>query len=167
MDRIEKHPDFDIYVSTSGAVFNSKMVLKKLSTRYDGYLVTSVGGRGIPIRRVHHLVLETFVGPCPEGMETRHLNGDPSDNRLENLAWGSREDQISDQKKHGTFSKPPVKKGRDNPRYAGVFDGERMSNALSEYKKSSISLRELSRIHGVSRTHLRRQISKLGVCKEV
>ncbi len=38
--------------------------------------------------QVHRLVLEAFVGPCPEGMQARHLNGDPGDNRLPNLAWG-------------------------------------------------------------------------------
>src|SRR5262245_15574121 len=40
-------------------------------------------------RSVHHLVLEAFVGPRPSGMEARHLNDDPSDNRLVNLAYGT------------------------------------------------------------------------------
>src|SRR5215471_1608313 len=39
---------------------------------------------------VHRLILEAFVGPCPKGMEARHLNGDRQDNRLVNLAWGTR-----------------------------------------------------------------------------
>ena len=51
---------------------------------------------------VHRLVLEAFVGPCPEGMECRHLNGDPSDNRVENLAWGTHQDNMDDRSKHGT-----------------------------------------------------------------
>lgn len=44
----------------------------------------------------HRLVLEAFRGPCPEGMECRHLNGDPLDNRLDNLAWGTREENEMD-----------------------------------------------------------------------
>ena len=41
--------------------------------------------------RVHNLVLLTFVGPRPDGCpETRHLNSDPSDNRLSNLAYGTQ-----------------------------------------------------------------------------
>lgn len=51
---------------------------------------------------VHRLVLEAFVGPCPEGMECRHLNGDRSDNRLENLCWGTPKQQAEDRMKHGT-----------------------------------------------------------------
>lgn len=30
------------------------------------------------------------LGPCPAGHETRHLNDIPDDNRLENLAWGTK-----------------------------------------------------------------------------
>ncbi len=51
--------------------------------------------------KVHHLVLEAFVGPRPEGMECRHLNGDPFDNRPENLAWGTRSENALDKVRHG------------------------------------------------------------------
>lgn len=51
---------------------------------------------------IHRLVLETFVGPCPAGMECRHLNGDRIDNRVENLAWGTRQQNAYDRIAHGT-----------------------------------------------------------------
>lgn len=38
---------------------------------------------------VHVLVLEAFVCPRPKGLEARHRNGQPQDNRVENLAWGT------------------------------------------------------------------------------
>lgn len=50
---------------------------------------------------VHRLVLIAFVGPCPPGKESRHLNDDPSDNRLENLAWGTRLENAADAKRNG------------------------------------------------------------------
>lgn len=53
-------------------------------------------------RRVHRLVLEAFVGPCPDGMEARHLDGNPTNNRLENLAWGSHQENEADKRAHGT-----------------------------------------------------------------
>lgn len=52
--------------------------------------------------KVHRLVLEAFVGPCPEGMECRHLNGNPADNRLANLVWGSKSQNELDKVHHGT-----------------------------------------------------------------
>ena len=35
--------------------------------------------------RVAKIIYETFVGPVPQGMEIDHINGDNTDNRLENL----------------------------------------------------------------------------------
>jgi hypothetical protein len=54
-------------------------------------------------RALHRLVLEAFVGPCPGGMEARHLNGVPADNRLENLVWSTHRDNIADKSRHGTI----------------------------------------------------------------
>lgn len=46
---------------------------------------------------VQILVMDAFGGPAPLGVNTRkHLNGDPSDNRLSNLAWDSRDDGMTD-----------------------------------------------------------------------
>jgi hypothetical protein len=45
---------------------------------------------------VHYLVLKTFVGERPPGMDIRHLNGDPKDNRLCNLRYGTRTENILD-----------------------------------------------------------------------
>jgi len=53
-------------------------------------------------RAVHRLVLETYIGPCPEGMECRHLNGNPTDNNLGNLMWGTRSENQIDSVMHGT-----------------------------------------------------------------
>ncbi len=55
------------------------------------------------IRRVHVLILTAFVGPCPEGMECRHLNGNRHDNRLSNLAWGTYAENTRDRIQHGTM----------------------------------------------------------------
>ena len=57
-------------------------------------------GRG-NIRYVHHLVLETFVGPKQEGYECRHLDGDAGNNTLSNLCWGIRDENIADMRYHG------------------------------------------------------------------
>ncbi len=43
---------------------------------------------------VHRLVLEAFVGVCPKGHEALHLNHNPADNRLVNLRYGTRSENI-------------------------------------------------------------------------
>lgn len=60
-----------------------------------------VDGKSIQ-KSVHRLILEAFDGPCPDGMEARHLNGNKLDNRLRNLAWGTRKENMQDRTKHGT-----------------------------------------------------------------
>lgn len=51
---------------------------------------------------VHVLVLTTFVGPCPEGMECRHLDGCNTNNHVDNLAWGTVAENHKDKILHGT-----------------------------------------------------------------
>ena len=55
---------------------------------------------------VHKLVLLAFVGAAPEKYECLHSNGIPSDNRLENLRWGTRSENIKDAVRHGTWLTP-------------------------------------------------------------
>ena len=51
---------------------------------------------------VHKAVLLAFRGPCPPGMESRHGDGRPSNNRLDNLSWGTKAENEADKLAHGT-----------------------------------------------------------------
>lgn len=55
-------------------------------------------------QKVHQLVAAAFLGPRPEGMEVRHLDGDPLNNRLDNLAYGTPSENSQDSIRHGTHS---------------------------------------------------------------
>jgi hypothetical protein len=59
---------------------------------------------------VHRLVLETFVGPCPQGTEGSHIDGDTANNRLDNLCWESHFDNEQRKNEHGTrwFKEPTL-----------------------------------------------------------
>lgn len=52
-------------------------------------------------KKVHRLVLEAFVGPCPPGMECCHGNDVPTDNRLANLRWASTSANAGDRVANG------------------------------------------------------------------
>src|SRR5215210_6870775 len=52
---------------------------------------------------VHRLILEAFVSPPPEGMVGRHFpDRDPSNNRIDNLSWGTPLQNTADRIAHGT-----------------------------------------------------------------
>ena len=70
----------------------------------SGYLkvrLTEPDGRRVN-RYVHRLVANAFLGPRPAGAQLRHLNGDKTDNRAANLAWGTALDNAKDRNTHGT-----------------------------------------------------------------
>jgi len=50
----------------------------------------------------HRFVMEVFVGPCPVGTQCCHNNGNPADNRVENLRWDTQLNNIADRDRHGT-----------------------------------------------------------------
>lgn len=85
----------------SGTNYPGKLL--KAGTRPKGYRYAQLTLANGVTRywAIHRLVLEAFVGPCPEGMETRHLNGVRNDNRLSNLRWDTHAENIADIKKHG------------------------------------------------------------------
>lgn len=52
---------------------------------------------------VHRLVLEAFVGPCPDGMEGCHdPDPNPSNNAISNLRWDTKKANQADRVRHGT-----------------------------------------------------------------
>lgn len=65
-------------------------------------------------KRVHRLVLEAFVGPCPEGMECSHADDNKYNNRLVNLSWDTRENNLAKRKmfrdEFGRWSNRPARR---------------------------------------------------------
>lgn len=93
---------------------------------------------------VHRLVLEAFVGPCPDGMECRHLDGNPTNNKLENLCWGTHEENWQDQLAHG---KVPFGERHHNSKLT--------AEQVEEIKKTQKSFKYVEEL-----------ADKFGVCKK-
>lgn len=88
---------------TDGHVYRGRLLKQRPNVK--GYLRVALSfGCKTVSRSVHSLVLEAFVGKRPDGHETRHLNGIKSDNRLENLQWGTRLENAVDKRIHGVIA---------------------------------------------------------------
>ena len=55
-----------------------------------GYFRIKINGKH---KKIHRLVCESFLGP-QEGKEVNHINGVKTDNRLENLEWVTRSENL-------------------------------------------------------------------------
>lgn len=79
---------------------------RKPFVRGDGYSAVTLSLRGKKSTfTIHRLVLETFVGPRPEGGVARHLDGDPGNNDVGNLKWGTQSENMADAERHGTVAR--------------------------------------------------------------
>lgn len=75
----------------------------KLTCDSRGYPGVRFSRAGImESRPVHHLVMEEFAGPRPEGQEIRHLNDVKTDCRWpENLVYGTKKENFADRVVNG------------------------------------------------------------------
>ena len=79
----------------------------------NGYYTVSLGRYNSHC--VHRLVAEAFIGPRPSGFDVRHKDGGLIDNRVENLEYGTRLDNIQDAMKHGTYRLGLIKRYKIHP----------------------------------------------------
>lgn len=71
--------------------------------RRQGYPTVSLARDGKKsARRIHRLVLEAFVGPCPPGMVACHNDGVRSNSDLSNVRWDTPRANSDDTLRHGT-----------------------------------------------------------------
>jgi hypothetical protein len=89
---LKKIPNFPNYFLNEGGRLYStqfkELRKRRLYIQKDGYAkaVLSKGGKSCYLY-LHRLMLETFIGPCPEGMEADHIDMNPRNNHISNLRW--------------------------------------------------------------------------------
>lgn len=152
-------PGFDRYrVTSDGRVQTSwvrgskrrgdwrDMVPRKDAKGYVGVILCA--GPGLPRRyvRVHRLVAEAFI-PKHSGQScVRHLDGNPANNRADNLAWGSYADNELDKRFHGTwftrFNGKLTERHRQEIRNR-ARDGERQKALAAEFGVSRPTITRL------------------------
>ena len=54
--------------------------------------------------KIHQLVTTAFIGPCPEGKEVAHDDGNPENNAVTNLKYKTKSDNALDMIRHGTHN---------------------------------------------------------------
>ena len=73
-------------VSNHGRVRTANGIITEGSERPNGYRQAGINGK---THYVHRLVAQAFLGPPPSEKHTQvnHIDGDPANNRADNLEW--------------------------------------------------------------------------------
>lgn len=100
---------------------------------------------------VHVLVLTAFVGPCPDGMQGRHLDGCRSNCALGNLAWGTPKENAADRDAHGTTARGQ-KCGRSKLTDADVAEIRRQLAA----GRKQLAIGAAFHVHNATISHIHR-----------
>lgn len=98
-----------------GKIIEQRYKQRQLKPTLDhsGYYRVHLGINGKKYNySVHRMVLMAFIGMPPENYHGCHNNGISTDNRIENLRWGSMLENARDRVKHGSY-----KRGKDHPMY--------------------------------------------------
>lgn len=99
-------PDYDskYQVSNLGRVKSRRGLLKPFKGG-RGYLRVGFYKKGengkLRCKSVHSLVLLAFDQPRPEGSIIRHLDGNPANNTIDNLSYGTSKENEKDKQGHG------------------------------------------------------------------
>lgn len=96
------------FVSDDGCVYSEKskqrIELKPWENKRSGHLRVTLRVESMTVKEyVHRLVALVFQGSPPTTEhETRHLDGNPKNNALLNLTWGTHTENMQDMVRHGT-----------------------------------------------------------------
>ena len=78
-----------------------------------GYLKVKLRGGKPRLVRIHSLVLRTFKGNRPKGLEGCHNDGEKLNNHISNLRWDTHKNNMQDATKHGAFKHRKKTGGRN------------------------------------------------------
>ena len=98
----------------SGHITKDSWHRVKYNTSKQGYKFIQRRGK---IHYIHRLVAMAYI-PNPNNYPiVRHLNDNPLDNRLANLAWGTQKDNVKDSIKNNSFHFLEHPSGPNHPNY--------------------------------------------------
>lgn len=88
-----------------GAMRTLPGVVLKLNVLPTGHLQVAMSREGVSRKfKVHRVVAIAFIGEPPHGTECCHNDGNPANNHVSNLRWGTRSENAHDRVRHGAHA---------------------------------------------------------------
>lgn len=124
----------------------SKPLMRKLRLS-NGYWIVDLKSNWISTTfKVARIVAAAFHGPCPEGMEVAHLNGNPQDDRIENLSYTTHRENMHHKFIRGTHN-------RGSHHSSAKLTDEKVIEIL-RLRASGMELKPIAKMFGVTKGHV-------------
>lgn len=124
-------------------------ILSGVLNKDRGYVYVTLAENGNnSSRSVHRVIALAFFGPCPDGLQVNHKNGNKTDNRPDNLEYVT----ASENQQHAWDS------GLRGPSPFSVLSPEDIPVVLDAYENQGRSAVDISGDYGVHEETIRRII---------
>jgi hypothetical protein len=123
------------YVSKCGKVYSNKRkkILKFSLSHNKYYIISLYKNSKYYTKRVNRLVAETFIPNLENKPEVNHINGIKTDNRIENLEWVTKSENVKHAFKIGLKISPKYwknKKGKLHHSSKKINQLDKMGNFI-------------------------------------
>ena len=136
------------YISTTGMVYSSKQNKILRGDRRNGYLIFDLWIDGYAVSKSQHRLLAECFIPNPNNLPiVRHLDDNPYNISLDNLAWGTKSDNGLDASLNGRYD------NRLSPAGSKHRSAKLTEEAVIQFRKefdSGVHYKELSNKYNVS-----------------
>lgn len=156
IERVVRHKDGK--VSSKPGRLIKKRLNKKRAT-YQFYQVDLCRDSVKRTCHLSHLVCEAFHGPRPEGHQCMHLDGNPQNDKPENLAWGTIHENSNEPIRRARISEVakwniPIlwERGVYNFQLKPVLQYSKSGELIAEYR----CIRDAERATGIGHTTISR-----------
>lgn len=130
----------------AGNYARSERILRTPPDPY-GYPKVTLSKKGVEKKYfVHRLVLLSFVGECPSGMESCHNDGNPENSWLSNLRYDTPKGNAADKHRHGTINKGSRNGG------AKITEDD-VVEMRDWYAEGEMTCKQLAEVYGLAASH--------------